>query len=130
MSAPAGTKHLLVVDDDELIRRRYLRLIEEAGYQVTLAKSGQEAFNLFRSQHFDGIVLDVNMSGMDGIEAFDWMEENALETGDLLPPVLFVSAEPVPEDAIPTARAQSHLEKPFEPEALVQALAELTQPSW
>lgn len=61
-------KNILVVDDEELITKSLLRLLSARGYNVTVAKSGQEALEKIKEADFDLIVSDVRMPEIDGIE--------------------------------------------------------------
>ena len=74
-SAPAPAKsdrYILVVDDEEMVRRTARSGLENYGYRVLLASSGQEAVSLLE-RHDVGIglvVLDLTMPGMDGAATF------------------------------------------------------------
>lgn len=61
---------ILIVDDDELIRRICKRLLEKGGYRVLEAESGKDAVRLFseQQQDIDAVMVDFMMPGMDGIE--------------------------------------------------------------
>src|SRR6185295_15482436 len=58
---------ILVVDDDPQIRRVMRTTLVVQGYEVADARSGEDAVEKFRDEKFDLILLDMNMSGMDGI---------------------------------------------------------------
>lgn len=66
MSTPLA--RILVVDDEEVIRQLFMRLLEKEGYQVVLAENGFDA--LLRLKHFspDVIISDLNMPKMSGFE--------------------------------------------------------------
>jgi CheY-like chemotaxis protein len=66
--APAPTPHILIVDDnrDGLVVRRLL--LEEIGYEVQIALSGEEGLKLYQSHRFDVVVTDFKMPRMNGIE--------------------------------------------------------------
>jgi len=67
-TVPAPTPHILIVDDnrDGLVVRR--SLLEEVGYDVKIALSGEEGLKLFEAHRFDVVVTDYKMPRMDGIE--------------------------------------------------------------
>ena len=73
---PVGA-HILVVDDERLIRVVMTKILEHAGYTVTCAEDGQEAVDLFREtpDAFECVLLDFRMPKLDGIEAFTEMRE-------------------------------------------------------
>ena len=122
--APPRRGHLLVIDDDALVRVS-LGHILAFEHEVTLCDSGPAALKLFADgARFDAILCDVNMPGMDGPELYDAM---ALAVPDQLARTIFLTGGAY------TTRAQSFLgritneqmEKPFEFEVLRAALARL-----
>jgi len=62
-------KKILVVDDSALIRKQLGELFDQAGYDVGLAKHGQEALEFLAQVDFDVITMDINMPVMDGLTA-------------------------------------------------------------
>jgi CheY-like chemotaxis protein len=67
MPAPVPA-HILLVDDNKLGLAARKALLEEQGYRVTTAASGEAALELFRAGSFDLVVTDFRMPGMNGIE--------------------------------------------------------------
>jgi PAS domain S-box-containing protein len=65
-----GTEVLLVVEDDEALRKLITALLEESGYKVLQAASGDAALHLAKSrdEHIDLVLTDMLMPGMSGIE--------------------------------------------------------------
>lgn len=61
---------LLVVDDEEGVRRSLKRLLEKDGYLIVLAENGREALEIVRNdaQEIETVICDYRMPGMDGIE--------------------------------------------------------------
>lgn len=59
---------ILAVDDSPTYLAYLVELLSDEGYQVFQAGSGEEALELLRKEEFDGVVLDLVMPGMDGIE--------------------------------------------------------------
>jgi DNA-binding response OmpR family regulator len=64
----AGPCRLLVVDDSLTFREALAYSLRKEGYEVTLAASGEHALLLSSVEYFDGILLDVVMPGLSGIE--------------------------------------------------------------
>jgi len=67
-TAPAPTPNILIVDDnrDGLLVRQ--SLLEEIGYRVQVATSGEEGLKSFEAQRFDVVVTDYRMPRMNGVE--------------------------------------------------------------
>lgn len=64
----SSAPHILVVDDSHTVREMERRLLARAGYQVTTAQNGQEAWNLLRLNDYDLLISDIDMPQMNGIE--------------------------------------------------------------
>ncbi len=58
---------ILLVDDEESILKSFCMIFKQEGYDVTTASSGEEAVEKIQTHHFDIVVTDLSMSGMDGI---------------------------------------------------------------
>ncbi len=58
---------ILVVDDEKNQREIYKLILEDDGYEVTTAQSGEHAVRLARDNHFDLVLTDFKMTGMDGV---------------------------------------------------------------
>ncbi|HEU4680433.1 MAG TPA: HD domain-containing phosphohydrolase [Gemmatimonadales bacterium] len=68
MSLTDGPVTLLVVDDEEPIRNALRKFLVQQGYEVATAASGEEALAVLRRQKVTGMLLDVNMPGINGVE--------------------------------------------------------------
>jgi len=79
-------KHILVVDDDALMRRSLGFTLEQAGYRVSSADCAEDALALSRREPPDLTLLDIGLPGMDGLDALRRFQEQA-DT-----PIIFVSA--------------------------------------
>lgn len=61
-------KTILIIDDVSAIRALFTRFLKLDGYEAIEAESGEDAIKLAGENHFDGILLDLHMPGIDGIE--------------------------------------------------------------
>ncbi len=61
-------KKVLIVDDEERIVQSMAGVLEDEGFRVTTARSGEEAIRVFQQEEPDVTLLDIWMPGMDGIE--------------------------------------------------------------
>jgi two-component system, response regulator, stage 0 sporulation protein F len=68
-------KKILVVDDEENIRLLFKEELEDEGFQVDLARNGEEALKKVSLFKPDLITLDIKMPGMDGIETLKRIRE-------------------------------------------------------
>ena len=68
-------KKILLVDDEESIHLLYREELEEEGYEVHSALSGEEAMEKLGIIKPDLIILDINMPGMNGIDALRRIKE-------------------------------------------------------
>lgn len=62
-------KTILVVDDDDPIRRLIELELKDDGYEVLTAANAQDALKLVQTEPLDLVILDIRMPGMDGLEA-------------------------------------------------------------
>lgn len=60
-------KKVLVVDDEKNQREIYTMILEDDGYEVTTAQSGEQALRFARENQFDLVLTDYKMTGMDGL---------------------------------------------------------------
>jgi two-component system sensor histidine kinase and response regulator WspE len=74
--AAHAAPHILIVDDSHTVREMERRLLARAGYHVTTAQNGQEAWNLLRLNDYDLLISDVDMPQMNGIELVTKVREN------------------------------------------------------
>jgi len=118
MTSAAPAPAVLVVDDEEQIRR-FLRLsLESAGYRVTEADTGQVGLNNSAAERPDGIVLDLGLPDMDGTAVLRRLREWSQT------PVLVLSVREGEEDKIGAleAGADDYLTKPFSSRELIARL--------
>jgi CheY-like chemotaxis protein/signal transduction histidine kinase len=80
-AAGAVSGRVLLVEDDEIERRRVGSILEAAGYDVTLASSGQEGLSLMRAGQYDAVVLDLVMPGMSGLDVLRSVRADERLTG-------------------------------------------------
>jgi DNA-binding NtrC family response regulator len=61
-------RKVLIVDDEERVVQSIAGVLEDEGFRVAKAKSGEEAIKVFQQEEPDVTLLDIWMPGMDGIE--------------------------------------------------------------
>ena len=68
-------RRILVIDDDPLVRRTLQVLLNQAGYMVDSAAGGMEGLEKLPQGHFDLVMTDVRMPGMDGFSVLRAIRE-------------------------------------------------------
>lgn len=110
---------ILLVDDDASIRRALQTTLGALGFEVKEARDGEAALAFVHSQPVDGILLDVNMPGMGGIETC--RELRRLRPGL---PIVMLTVRDTQDDIVRTleAGADDYITKPFHVRELVARL--------
>jgi two-component system, cell cycle sensor histidine kinase and response regulator CckA len=85
---PGEGRHVLFVDDDQLVRHAWSALLERQGWQVTRARDGEEGWALFAQtgQHFDLVLTDQSMPRLDGVGLARRIRE-----AEASPPIILIS---------------------------------------
>jgi two-component system, OmpR family, KDP operon response regulator KdpE len=123
MCVSAG--RILVVDDEPQIRRVMRAALTTNGYEVSDARSGEEAVEKLGDEKFDLILLDVNLPGMSGLEACRAMRH---ETLGIEVPIIMLTVRNAEKDIVEAldAGADDYVVKPFgTPELLARIRAAL-----
>lgn len=102
--------HILIVDDEPDIRSVMKEILEDEGYNVSVAENAQIARQLRREHHPDLILLDIWMPEVDGISLLKEWQESGLTGG----PVIIMSGHGTIETAVEATRlgAYDFIEKP------------------
>jgi EAL domain-containing protein (putative c-di-GMP-specific phosphodiesterase class I)/CheY-like chemotaxis protein len=110
---------VLVVDDDELVLRVMVRLLEDAGFHVLDASSGAAGIQVLRHEHVDAVLSDIAMPGMGGIEFLREVRRYNLDV-----PVILMTGNPALTTAIEAVEygAFSYLIKPVDAAELMACL--------
>lgn len=115
---------IMVVDDDEHIRRIVAFTLVTSGYKVIAAKGGREALRMARRQYPQLIILDVMMPDMDGFRVAHRLQRDQ-RTQSI--PIIFLTARSQGEDILAgyKAGADWYITKPFERQELVSAVGDI-----
>ena len=126
---------ILIVDDEEDVRIALKQVLERAGYEVSVAASGNEGLEFMKQEGADLVITDVIMPGIDGIATAKEIREKYRDTR-----IIVISGggrtspEPYEPDAISTrsylasasnAGADQTLTKPFDREELLRVVQDL-----
>ncbi len=109
------SKHILIVDDDKLIRQGLTLSLRQAGYETSTADTAEEALAAARIHPPDLILLDIGLPGMDGLDALRSFRHQVLT------PIIFVTARRSQPDQIVGLElgADDYIVKPFETSVLL-----------
>jgi DNA-binding response OmpR family regulator len=104
------SKHILIVDDDALLRRSLAFNLEQAGYRASNAENAEDALLLARRDSPDLVLLDIGLPGMDGLDALRQFKEK------LNLPVIFLTARRKELDEVLGLElgADDYITKPFD----------------
>jgi heterodisulfide reductase subunit A len=108
--------HILVVDDELVVRDSLSEWLQEEGFSVDMAASGPEALDQMTKQAYQLMLLDIKMPEMDGVEVLQKAREILPELN-----VIMMTAYATVETAVEAMKigALDYLIKPFDPESLV-----------
>jgi CheY-like chemotaxis protein len=118
--------HVLIIDDDRLVREAAKAILRAKGYDVTVAENGKSGIETARSGQFDVAIVDLFMPDMDGLQVI-----GAIRKSDPDIPMIAASGfmfegncpqMPDFEAMALEAGAVSTLYKPFRPDTLMQAI--------
>ncbi len=108
---------ILIIDDDEQLRKSFNKLLVEEGYTVETAFSGENGLDIVRNKALDLVILDMRLPGMSGFETFQAIQEIERKL-----PVIIMTAYGTTETAIEATKigAFDYILKPFDvPDMLV-----------
>ena len=111
---------VLLVEDEEDQRNLYKDSFLEAGFEVQTARNGTEALTIFKANQPDAVVLDIQMPGMDGIEA---LEKILAKDKNIV--VLFYSAYSTFKSNFMTWAADAFVMKTGDPSEIVNEVRRL-----
>lgn len=109
-------KKILVIDDEEIIIKSLSRLLEKNGYEVFVAKNGQDAIIMAEEEDFDLILADIRMPGMNGVEVVKNIYKKITEKGQRKIPAIFITgyADEAIEKKVKTLTPAAYIYKPFD----------------
>jgi DNA-binding response OmpR family regulator len=107
--------HILLVDDDALLRRSLVLNLEEAGYRASASANAEEALALATRDRPDLVLLDIGLPGMDGLDALRHFQSR------IGVPVIFLTARRRELDEVLGLQlgADDYITKPFDKDVLL-----------
>ena len=119
-------RRILLVDDLEINREIVAAMLRSAGHEVEIAADGPNAIANYRARRHDLILMDVQMPGMDGLEATRRIRE--LDAGGRSVPIVALTANVFSQqiESYREAGMSDHIGKPFERDVLLVKIEKLT----
>jgi len=117
---PAGSRKLLIIDDDSIVRHNVVAYLEDSGFDILEADEGAQGLELFYSQCPDVVLTDLRMPTKDGLQVLEEVHQCSPDT-----PVIVMSGVGVIGDVVKALRlgASDFLIKPLvDMEVLVHAV--------
>ncbi|MBF0549794.1 MAG: response regulator [Deltaproteobacteria bacterium] len=114
-------KRILAVDDSPSIRKLVEFSLKSTGFLVDTAQNGQEALEFLAKEHFDAVILDINMPKMDG---FEFLKRFRSQAAFREMPVIMLTTEGQEEDKERALAlgANHYIVKPFKPTELIAVM--------
>ena len=115
---------LLLAEDERELSKALCAVLKHNNYSVAPVYNGQDALDYGLCENYDGIILDIMMPKMDGLEVLRKLRENGVST-----PVIFLTAKSEIEDRITglDTGADDYLTKPFNMGELLARIRALTR---
>ena len=115
---------VFIVDDEERMCRSLKAILQNSGYQVAFATSGESALKYFKKNDVDLVISDIHMPGLDGFELLETIHSRKPGT-----PVIMMTGDESVHSAVNALRkgAYDYLTKPFEPEDLLNTIENALQ---
>ncbi len=121
-ATPTGTR-ILLVEDNPVNQRVAARMMESQGHFVRIAGDGGEALSILSQEEFDLIFMDIQMPGIDGLNATRTIRERERQTGGHVPIVAMTAhAMRGDEERCIEAGMDGYLSKPVSGKAIAQAI--------
>lgn len=116
----AAATQVLLIDDNDLVRQAFARVLRMAGFTILEAEDGEIGLEIFREASPAAVLVDLRMPGLDGLDVLSRLAHEAPDT-----PVIVVSGEGTMTDALSALRlgAWDYVTKPLiQPEILAQTV--------
>jgi CheY-like chemotaxis protein len=116
--------NVLIVDDEKNLTLAMRRLLSAEGYRTEVAASGELALEAIKELPFDVILLDVNMPGMNGLEAFKKLRKVSPKSKVIMITGYGKTLKALVEEARELG-VQSVIDKPFKINQITDAIQEI-----
>lgn len=115
---------ILVIDDDPLVLKSFVKLLIADGYEVISAASYKEAIEAFKNKDFNLILSDIRMPEKNGIETVKEIQTNLIEAGKQDLPIIFITGYAEIGDQLHANFHGEVLSKPIDKDLLLSTIRE------
>ncbi len=121
--------HLLLAEDNEINQQVARELLAKVGVTLTIVENGRLAVERVAREHFDGVLMDLQMPEMDGLDATRLIRREGSRAAEI--PIIAMTANAMvgDQEACLTAGMNDHIAKPIHPETLYAVLARWIRPA-
>lgn len=115
---------ILVVDDDEEVRKMLSAILEDGGYSAETAKNGRDAVKICKKFSFDAALIDIELPDTKGIELLSMLKKIRPKMVKII-----ITGYPSLENAIKAVneKADGYVLKPFKAELLLELISKLLE---
>jgi DNA-binding NtrC family response regulator len=112
---------ILIVDDDENVRKTMKAILEDENYRVEIATNGKEAIQMSNEKMYNLALLDIRLPDMEGVELLKLMKEYVPRTRKIM-----LTGFPTIQNAVTAVneKADAYLLKPVDVEKLLEIVKE------
>lgn len=115
-------RHVVLVEDDALVRKLLEKRLQGAGWQVTALRDGRELNDVLRSSQPDLLLIDLGLPHIDGLTLVEDLRAQGFTV-----PVMVLTAYELPhlQATVRSTGANELVQKPYDPDELLQRMARL-----
>lgn len=118
---------ILLIEDDRFIREMYQEELKKAGFLVSAYGSGEEGLQALQQNHFDLVLLDIMLPGMNGLEVLKQIKLN-LQTKNLKVVILTnLGQETIIKEGFKIGATGYLIKSSYNPDQIVQEVKRFTQ---
>lgn len=115
---------ILLVDDDPLVLKSFVKLLRGEGYEVLAVTSYEEALDVFEREAFDLVLSDIRMPGKNGVETVQEIQSRLIKAGKRDLPIVFITGYADYADELKASFVGEVLTKPVDNDRLLMTLRE------
>lgn len=118
------SRKILIVDDEKNIRLTLKKCLEDQQYEISIATNGEEGIDRIQSNHFDLVMLDIKMPGLNGMEVLKEIRDKGIKVN-----VIMMTAYGSIEKAVEAMKlgAIDFISKPFTPQEVRKIVKEVLE---